>query len=381
MLLSIFVYSLTGLILYGLGRRIAFRDKIVRRISNRATSFWCPEIALLILTFALVAGFRYDVGVDHLTYLRFYEDLMRQGWIARETLEPGFVFIMKVFSSLNLHFFFFFAFLGAIQIFFFYYAFKDEKYLYPYFGLIIMLTPLFLTWMNGIRQSIVCCIFVFLVKYIKERKLLIYVVGIVLAALIHRSAYILLPLYFVFRKDFYLKNRYINILIVVFCAILGASPTWSHLILNLQKIFSILDYESYADNIATIIEETRDMSWGPVRILLFVTNLCIIWFYPKTREKFPNHRVLNLYFVLFFIGVALYNLFVETGILFTRPLMYFTIFTYVMMAYTLYGLSLQRRKRLFVFFLCLSLLYVYMMLAKLYFTGVEVSTSYYKFYF
>lgn len=380
MVLSLFVYTFSAIILYLLGRNIALRETRYMATYHKASPFWSSEMILIIILFAFISGARYQVGQDHLTYLTNYLDMQKQGWTTRETFESGFTFLMKLFTNLGLHFFFFFAFLGCLQIFFFYYAFKKEKYLYPYFGPIIMLTPLFLTWMNGIRQSIVCCIFVFLVQFIKERKLLYYFIGIVIAATIHKSAYLLLPLYFIFWKDFYFKNKYFNILTVVFCTILGSSPTWSHLIQNTQSLFALLGYDNYNENIDTIMEDTRKMNWGPIRILLYLTNICIIWYYPKVRKRFSHHKMLDLYFTFFFIGASLYNLLVETGIIFTRPLMYFTIFTYVMLAYTLKGLSLISKKN-FYFFSLITFGYIYFELFKLNLTNTIFSPEYYKFFF
>ena len=60
-----------------------------------------------------------------------------------------------------------------------YYALKDRKFLLPYVALCIMLnSAFFLNWMNGIRQCVAICAFVFLIKFIVERKLFKYIIGV-----------------------------------------------------------------------------------------------------------------------------------------------------------------------------------------------------------
>lgn len=55
----------------------------------------------------------------------------------------------------------------------------------------------------------VCCrlCIYFLVEFIAERKLMSYVIGVILCSLIHRSALLLLPFYWIFDKSIYFKTK------------------------------------------------------------------------------------------------------------------------------------------------------------------------------
>lgn len=384
MLQSIIVYTLTGLILYALGRNLALRDARMQRTFHHPTSFWSPEVWLSILVFAIVAGLRYNVGVDHLMYLQFYEDMAKQGWITRETLEPGFLFIIKIFTELNLHFFFFFAFLAAIQLFFVYYAFRYKKYLLPYIGLFIMLGPFFLNWMNGIRQCIVMCFFIFAIEFIQQRKLLLYIISIILASLIHKSAYLLIPIYFLLWKPFkWGQNRTITLIILALAIAIGSTPTWLSLINKLESFLAFIGYDYYSENIQRITEEAhRSVSWGPSRLGNLFITLFILWYYPNTKKYYVYDKQLPYYFILFFIGACLYNLFVNTSHIFLRPIEYLTIFKLPLTAYLLIYLQKSNQKLSFYLLAMIAFTYIYFEIykASLITNPFEDFTSY-KFFF
>lgn len=366
MLQSIIVYTLTGLILYALGRNLALRDARFQRMYHHPTSFWSPEIWLSILVFAIVAGLRYNVGVDHLMYLQFYEDMAKQGWITRETLESGFLFIMKVFTGLNLHFFFFFAFLAAVQLFFIYYAFRYKKYLLPYIGLFIMLGPFFLTWMNGIRQCIVICIFVYSIEFIQQRKIFLYIGIILLCTLIHQSAYILMPIYFLWKPFNWGNKKYLSICILLLSTIIGATPTWVSFSNQTTSILQLLGYDFYAENIESLVEEEmRSTAWGPSRIGDFIITILIFWYYPQLKRYFKDDKELQYYFILFLIGSCLYNLFINTSHVLLRPIMYLTIFKLPLTAYLLVYLKRNHLKTAFYFLSIIAFTYIYFEVYKM----------------
>lgn len=378
MLLSIIVYTLTGLILYALGRNLALKDARMQRTFHHEAFFWCTETWLSIIAFATVAGLRYNVGVDHLSYLQFYEDMTTQGWITRETFEPGFLFIMKVFTELDLHFFFFFAFLATIQITFIYYSFRNNKYILPYIGLFIMLGPYFLDWMNGIRQCIAMCIFVLSIEFIQTRKFFLYILTIFGASLIHKSAYILLPFYFIFLKSFSPSKTKTHLLILILCIILGNTPTWISSITSLDDFFIFLGYENYVNNFETVLDNLQEFAWGPRRISVLLINFIIIYLYPQIHQFYDRNKNVPIYFCLFFIGSCLYNLLANTSLEFLRPVSYFTIFTLPMSAYTAHYLKIKKRKIFYLLFIILVCSYTYF---SIFSTNDPDNTIWYKFFF
>ena len=89
-------------------------------------SFFRFEVLFPLVLFAIVFGMRYDVGVDHLGYLYGYLEKIDVG-----KGEPLFQFLSKTGWYLNLHYTVYFGIIAFIQVFFFFYAFKNERYLFP----------------------------------------------------------------------------------------------------------------------------------------------------------------------------------------------------------------------------------------------------------
>ncbi len=337
MIESIIILGSTAFILYLLARNVSLREQYTNKITGKDLNFFGLEITLSLLIFGFIAGARYNVGIDHLSYLTEYENLLNFGKFSRDSFEPGFVFISKVFAFLNAHYFFYFAFLGMLQIGFLYYGLKKHKYILPYVALYILLGPVFFNWMNGIRQVIVCCFLVFIVNFIIERKPIQYVVGVLIGTTIHSSAIILLPLYFLPHLDKIWKNRKLNLLLIFACIFIGANPIWIKGMQGLNGLMSILGNDRYEDALNNLIKgnDFRTISWGITMIVDLLLYLIIVWFKPKMQAYYKNDKYFNICFSLFILGVLLNYLLLNTVHQFQRPLMYFQVFTIPMVGFTI----------------------------------------------
>ena len=98
MLLSFVVYTLTGLLLFVLGKHVTLRENRCLTDGTSPLSFFSWEIMLSIALFAIVAGCRYHTGFDHAMYLKQYLGLQETGELSRENFEPGFKLITKAFA-------------------------------------------------------------------------------------------------------------------------------------------------------------------------------------------------------------------------------------------------------------------------------------------
>ena len=134
-------------------------------------------------------------------------------------LEGAFMYFSQLFAYLNLHFTFFFGFWAFLQISFMYLTFKNERYLLPYIGIIIVFGGHYVGWMNGIRQIIAACIFVYSIQFIYDRKALKYFLLIFIATLFHKSAVLLFVFYFIPQRD-YFKNRFISLGLLLLAVII-----------------------------------------------------------------------------------------------------------------------------------------------------------------
>jgi hypothetical protein len=190
-------------------------------------------------------------------------------------------------------------------------------------------------WMNGIRQMIAACIFVYAIEFIVDKKLLKYIVLIVVCSFIHKSALILLLIYFLPNKDIF-KQRYITMVLVVFCYFLGQNPTFMSASQTLSDILSFLDYGWYADNLGQITKNIEVTNIGIRTLSILITCLLVIWFSPCMKTQFDTKTFL-FYYNLFILYAMANGLMPKTSVLY-RPFMYFLNFTMIMTAYLLYYL-------------------------------------------
>ncbi|MEA5129358.1 MAG: EpsG family protein [Proteiniphilum sp.] len=375
MLQSILVYGLLSLSLFVLGKNAEARE-VYNNGLHQKTSFWTWETIVILFLFAFISGVRWNVGVDHQSYLRIYQDYITFGHSDRN-LEWGFSIVTLLFAKLEIHFSIYFGFWAFLQIFFIYYALKDERYLWPFIGVIIIMGSHYLSWMNGIRQMLAACMFVYSIQFIRDRKIIPYFLIILIASLFHKSALFLIIFYFIPQKD-YFKNRYINLVLCVLTLIIGLNPYWLQATSFIEIALSSLGYEGYADRLDVWIDLKREMSLGPRRISILLLNMIVIWFAPKLKVMFKNTNFLT-YFNFMVIGVLLYNLFANAAHIFLRPVSYFTIFSAVTVSYLLYYLKTKAPKELYILIFIIAISYMVFSLIAESAKG-DMDTTNYKFF-
>lgn len=363
LLISVLVYGLTGLSLFVLAENMSRADSKSIRLYGKHTTMWSTPFVLSIVFFAIVAGLRYNTGVDHLNYLNHYI----QG--GDDTDEVLFYFITKTLSSWDVHFFFYYALWAAIQITFLYLAMRDRRALLPYIAMAIMLGPYFLSWMNGIRQTMVECFFVYVVSsFTKDKtikKFIISVILLVAASTIHRSALILPALLCLTFIKMPLDKNWINIGIVLICVVVGMTPYWTKMNSgNITELLALMGYDHYSMIYENMVEmaDFKDTAMGPLRLSSLCVDLIIIWYYPRMQNYYKSDNTLYAFFLFFLLGVFAYNLFANTNILFLRPIEYLTLFKLPMIGYTLYYLKKTKSK---MFYLIAFLVYTYALIEVL----------------
>lgn len=382
MLLSLIVYVGTALILYLLMTNYVHRNRSTIKRYNKELPFASFEIVFSLLLFSLVAGMRYNTGVDYMSYWEDYF-LISKGAEPYHDYEGGFMVLMSSLARNGVHYSVFFGLCGFLQLFFVFYALRDNKYLLPYVSLYIMMGPLFLIWMNGVRQCIVVCFFVLLSRSILKREVIWYFVGVILASYIHKSALFLLPLFFVTYvpiKWFYNGKR--NLFILLICFIVGLSPIWLEHVTAFRIILEKIGYVSYGLEISELVSDDNleATAMGPGRMMLLFLDVILIVVYPKVSDYFRN-RYIDQCFIFYFSGTCLYNLLVNTSHLFLRPVSYFTVFIVVVLAATLVYLKRKKVRWKYYSLSCLAYIYVlYTVFRAWYLVGANSTDLYHLFF-
>lgn len=344
------------------------------------------EYLWIILIFVVISGFRYDVGVDHLSYLETYLTALKgQDFLRGRGIEEGYYFVTRAFAYLNIHPTIYFGFLSALQIGFVMFAIKDEKIIAPYVVLLIMLGGHYFTWMNGMRQMIAACTYFWGINFIKDKKFVPFLLCAIFAYLWHHSSVLMLPFYlFAYSNKVWNKN-WINITVFLMCVIIGVTPTWIDRLTQLSTVLTVIGYDYYSNMMEEVLDTSNVEMFniGPRYLLTFLSYFLVILFYPNVRKNIKAPKF-DLYFKFYFIGVCLYYLFVNAGLLFLRPVYYFTIFSLPVTAYTLYYLHINRSKKRIFYLLLLvaTMTFTYISCLSDYRTPIGDRKSYlYQFYF
>ena len=139
----------------------------------------------------LLLGARYNIGTDYENYEKLYE-FYRDSGIT--TFEPFFAGLFWMWDKSNWSFDNFIIFTSLLSVIiplgYIKNAFPQKDTFLAIFTLIVFL---FGSWFNIIRQCVAMGIILIAIHYLIERKLLLYVIFVLLASLCHSSALLLLP--------------------------------------------------------------------------------------------------------------------------------------------------------------------------------------------
>ncbi|HEY1405031.1 MAG TPA: EpsG family protein, partial [Spirochaetota bacterium] len=289
----------------------------------------------------LTIGLRWKTGSDWDYYYANYSGLSVPGF------EPGYLFLVKVFSAMGLSyttFLLFISFVPLILIVFFLYK-KSDFY---FASLSFFVVNYMLSFMGGNRQSIAIGILCVSVLYIEKRALTKFLICVGIATLFHYSALAFLPAYYIARMRLTPIVRYSSILIAVVIAVTVGAMSVDLPI----SIFRSLGFSAIVSKLIIYKEYLHfdGFSWGSVvkKVgLLVIFDLAL----RRIRDEAPESTIfLNLYFVSIIIDV----IFGSINAAFVRAGTSYRILEIVLVAYVLRAFNAPRYRYLVY---CLFLAY------------------------
>lgn len=300
---------------------------------------------LYILFFTIVSAIRWRVGADSTSYI----DIFRKGIIREDSEEILWNLLVTFIHKYGFHFVFGTAIVAFLQIFFLCKNLIKFKYILVWLPIVLFGGRYYLVLMNGVRQMIVACGFVFLLKYILERKPISFILGIFLLSGFHHSALLLLPTYFLsyvpFDKIQLYNKRILCIAILGGCFILGQAPSFQGLLKYIEPIISITGYQNHAEFYIKILQGKglETLSMGPIMISFLLCAIVILWYAPKLHEEYGDKiPYFNLWFCLSFFYSCGYFLVCNMSHMMIRPFQYFELFQAIMLALLLCYFSKYR---------------------------------------
>lgn len=274
----------------------------------------CSKKTLISCSFVLLGVFsilRYQFGNDYKSYMNSYYTI-RKGF--DDPFENEFLF-----SSLNKAMPSYYLMIAVISISFLWVIYKlinnNLCSVFAGIGVLVFVINPYLFFMNlsAIRQCISMCIFIVATKYLLQRKLIKYILLIIVAVGFHSSALILIPIYFFINDKS--MNRMQTILLIVGMLLLLIE---GGLVLNLVEVsLNVFDNSDYIHHFSQASSNSlRATILTGISFVYVAINLVNLKGYKLICGK--------LYLIALFFGMLAFHF-----SMFTRIQMYFDIFSIV----------------------------------------------------
>ena len=326
---------------------------------------------IAILIYAVCFGCRYGVGFDHLYYLKNYQNLqMLKDQVASDY---GFYSLMQLCKGMNLHYAFFFSLIAFLQLFFVFYSLKKFQNVYSYVVFTFMIGCVWLSFNNGLRQELAFTIFALGVASIANRNLLRYCILIACASLMHKSAILLFPLYFLYStsRNGWFKNVKWQLILVAIAFVLGINMTSIDFMKQLESVLAYFHYDVYlSDEMSGYSIQGYSFGLGSL-ILLLIDILIVV--YSNYCKGYYSSTQLNIMYDCYFVGLLIKCAFINSPLV-QRVNYYFYGFQFIVAAFILGYLVNTKNNNRYVFIG----LYILVFLATL--LRMEENTSLFKFF-
>ena len=301
------------------------------------------ELIFAIVFFSLMMGFRYEVGED---YPNYYESYKYGDFLER--FEYLFLFLSYTCYNLHLPVWVYFSILAFLQICFFTLYFRDELYVLPLIFLLLFVEGSYLFWLNGIRQAIALCIWLYAVRFIEKKELSKYLLFTAIAFGFHKSVIYLLLVYPLLKegKD-YFKNNYIQLFLLVVAIVVRLS--FSNYLDSIEKLALFAqDTVNMGDYAVKLSDDVAREASGTGLAWLFYTfcYILVVCYSKRLKSFYKGNRFIIIY-SLFFVGLFINICLPANSVILSRPFRYLYIFQPIVISYFCYYLQrIGRNERL-----------------------------------
>ena len=253
---------------------------------------------LAFLPTTLVSVLRFEVGTDWSIYDDYFH------WISEgkdKFSEPLFNLLNRIIYLFTKDSWLLFAVCAVIIGYFTYRAIMEQSVNPAFSILIFMISGDYFNSQNQIRQAIAMAIFLYAMKYMKSRDWKRYYFAMIIALMIHTSAIIYFPLYFL-----YGKKVNVRLLIGIFCATVVCLPVMKKVIVF---VLTKTKYGWYFDS----VYNTNDFYLLGFLFTVFF-NVILFFYYcygekyalekGKTRDEIQDYDFNIMMYTYYFAGVS-----------------------------------------------------------------------------
>lgn len=263
-----------------------------------------------VLLFAF-AALRYNFGNDYIKYLDHFQ-------LIRQTGENPFdiEILFTLLNRISPNFYCMVAFMSLLlvaSIWKLVQSCMEPEYIWTSLTVLLVNPCLFLMNLSAMRQAMALVVFLYALRFLRKRRFIPYCVSILIAILFHKTAIILLPVYFFAHRRRISAAGSIGLLLSILLLLLWPKP----IIQAIESIISCFDSKNYNHYF------TQDLH-NSLRATL-LTGISFVYILLRLPDLAGNDA---LYAKLWLLGVV-FNLFAYRLAMLTRLEMYFSIFSIV----------------------------------------------------
>lgn len=301
---------------------------------------------ILAVIFIIFSSIRWSVGTDWSPYLYFFE-VVKNVPVGEAGYEVLYELLQRFVQLFSYNYTSMLLFTAVIIIFFTYFTVRQYSY-YPAISILMLYAYSINSSGFGYRQDIAIAICFFSFNFIFKRKLISFIISVVIASLFHQSAIVFIFAYWYY--DIRWTRRYlITLIISIFIGYLASSQL---------EIISGL-YSDNAQGKITEYLENPNQTYGEgssplIRFITGLSNRLFLLFLPLfIIYKNPHPQVDNLkkLYNLFLLGFIFYIVFGSVSTVFIRFSRYYDMFQILVIPMTLYIAPPKKRIVLFLFLL------------------------------
>lgn len=317
--------------------------------------FWFLGVYLIVL-----AGFRDNVGPDYGSYKMIYFYSGSKEYIniflkalhlegsENVDLEWLYALINKVLLNVFNAPYYILTFVIAIFAIYFKVEYTEDNTFYPFTFTLFMFIPNFFIGESGqIRQNLGTFIVYFSLRFIKERKLLLYLFWMFIATGIHNVCYLFLPMYWLVRIPL---NK--TIMLVLIIASVFASPfevyrVFGDFLTNMSSESMLVDgFNGYMDESS----QRLNGGFGIPEVMLMIVTFFLFVFDDKMVKEYPYYEYHRVYVVM---GICLYFIFKNNPIFSSRLAGAFIGFSYIIIINAMYVVQANTKRLIYTFIIAL----------------------------
>lgn len=351
--MNIYVVLIIWVIIWGIianmtSKKVCVGDGIYE---NRANTF----MALMTFSFLIVMiGLRGGMA-DTTAYIQHFKDLPNTySELTKVIMESddvkGFYFfagLIKVFISNDYHvWLFILAMINGICI-----AVTLKKYSsnFAFSALLFILTGYF-SWMyNGLKQFFVATIMFSVTSLILNKKIIPYMILVLILTLFHKTALIFIPIYFIVTGEAWNKRTLLFIGFVLIAIVFAGKFT---------NIFNdVVETTSYGKSMELF--KYTDNGTNIIRVLVESVPTIIAFIYREKIKKIST-PIIDLCINMSIMGTGIYiiSVILSSGIMIGRLPIYFTIYNLILLPWLISNLFEKNEKRL-IYYIAIMCYFVY----------------------